>query len=187
MITFETSITLTISLFVGYISIIVPLWNSNKEKKNKYFLYITILFLLCLIVVWILHFLDYFTPIFTAIISAIQQIINVITPIKGRCFSWEHYTVGYLIGLAILVLPIVVIIYFFVRDEEPSRLELFGLIGGLLFIIIIFLWFEYCLSLLIYRAFIEFSFVHFYIFNVILNILITVAVVFIVLVILDEI
>ena len=186
MITFETSITLTISLFVGYISIIVPLWNSNKEKKNKYFLYITILFLLCLIVVWILHFLDYFTPIFTAIFSAIQQIINVMTPIKGRCFSWEHYTVGYLMGLAILVLPAVLTFYVVVSEENLSGLELFGLIAGLLFIIIIFLWFEYCLSFLIYRAIIEFSFVHFYVFNVIFNILIAAAVVFIGLKILEE-
>lgn len=189
MITFETAISLTITLLVGYISIAVTIYgrnisekDSNKLKSKKITLYITVFFLFFIIVVWLLHFLDNLTVIYAIqqyILFPLRQVVNVITPINGKYFLEAYFTYGYLVGLVILAFPVVITLIsdFPSEEKKPIGPKVFSLICVLFFILISFTWLEYYLSFSTFNAFIEFSFVHFFIANTILNIIIVIVVV----------
>ena len=191
MITFETAITLTITLLVGFISIIVTISgknsqekDGNKPKSKKIILYITIFFLLCLIVVWLLYFLGDSSAIYVIqqyAVYLLQQVVNVITPVNGKCFLWENYIYGYWVGLIILASPLITIMVgnFFTKEKKPVATKVLGLIGRLFGTTIIFAWLEYYLSFSTYSTFMEFSSIHFFIANVILNVIIVFAVIWI--------
>ena len=189
MITFETSISLTISLLVGYISIAVVNYGKNSSDKDgsnpknpKITLYITVFFSLCITVVWLLHFLDNSTIIYVIqqyIVSPLQQVVNVITPTNGKIFQNEDYTCGYLVGLAIFAFPVVktLVSDFLPEGKKPVGSKVFSLICALFFILIFFTWLEYYLSFSTYNAFIEFSFMHLFIANIILNVIVVAVVI----------
>ena len=191
MISFETSITLTITLLVGFISIAVTVTGKNAQEKTgnspripKNIIYIAIFFLVCLSVVWALYFLgDSFTidVIQQYVIYPLQQVVNVITPLNGKYFQSGDFILAYSIGIAILAFPVVSITVgdFFSKKKKTDASKVFGLIGRSFCIIIFFVWLEYYLSFSTYNTFMEFSFIHFIIANIILNIIILAAVIWI--------
>lgn len=181
MITFETALTLTVSILVGYISIVVSTHEKNGSKKdnsqskpNKINRYVTAFFALCLFIVWAFFFFDTFFIIFAfqQVVEPLQQVINVVTPINGRLFSNEAFSTGYWGGLAMIDFPTMACaIERYWKGKKTVGERIFTIFGVLLLIAVVSAWVEYYLSASAYNTFVEFSSIHFFIANAILNII----------------
>lgn len=176
MIGFETLITITISLLVGYISIMVALYRPNdtqednvKSKNKKIRIVISVLFLLFLILAVLLHFFDNTTAshvIKTYIIQPIYQCIYWSTPISGQAFSWENFVPCYCVGLGILCVPAIYIVIRYLNPNKSICLRILDMFLSVFLIVTIFSWVEYYLSFSTYNVFIEFSSYHYLIANI---------------------
>ena len=191
MFKYRCRISSLLHYLIGFISIAVTVTSKNSQEKTgnspripKNIIYIAIFFLICLIVVWALYFLgDSFTidVIQQYVVYPLQQVVNVITPLNGKYFQLEGFILAYSIGFAILTFPVVSITVseFFSEKKKTDVSKVFGLIGRSFCIIIFSAWLEYYLSFSTYNTFMEFSFIHFLIANIILNTIILVAVIWI--------
>ncbi len=179
MITFETLITIIITLIIGYISIMVALSRPGEtakgtnppSKKGTSKIVISVFFLLCFVLVLLLYFSDSFA----SIPQLLLQAISVITPINGKAFVWEDFNDIFLLGYGALCIPIIIAFYDTITELKKQIHErILWEVFGVLLILFVSVWVEYYVSFSVYTVFMEFSLIHSLIANLILNLIVTV-------------